>query len=104
MTDCAKWLNGRGVGARYDGTYEGSSYIGSCAGKYSGGVDGLSPDDKTNIRKYIEAQLDAYEARTGWFYWTWKTEGAPEWDMQAQLAGGLFPNPVTSRKYPGQCS
>ena len=32
MTDCAKWLNGRNVGARYDGSYEGSYYIGSCDG------------------------------------------------------------------------
>lgn len=29
--DCQKYLNGRGVGARYDGTYPGSSYHGSCA-------------------------------------------------------------------------
>jgi glucan 1,3-beta-glucosidase len=104
LTDCAKWLNGRYNGARYDGTFGGSPTIGSCAGKYSGSVDALSGDDKYNIRRYIEAQLDAYEAKTGWVYWTWKTEGAPEWDMQQQLAGGLFPQPLTDRRYPGQCA
>ena len=105
LTDCAKWLNGRGVGARYDGTYQGSGDpIGSCDGKYTGSVANLSGDDKYNIRRYIEAQLDAYEARTGWVYWTWKTESAPEWDMQQQLAGGLFPQPLTDRKYPNQCA
>jgi glucan 1,3-beta-glucosidase len=104
LTDCAKWLNGKNKGARYDGTLDGGQAIGSCDGKYSGSVDALSGDDKYNIRRYIEAQLDAYEARTGWFFWTWKTEGAPEWDMQAQLAGGLFPQPLNDRRYPNQCS
>ncbi|KAL2350829.1 glycoside hydrolase superfamily [Cryomyces antarcticus] len=103
QTDCAKWLNGRGKGARYDGTFPGSSYIGSCGGKYTGTVAGLSSDDKRNIQHFIEAQLDAFEKAQGWIFWTWKTEGAPEWDMQALLAGGLFPNPVTNRNLPGQC-
>ena len=98
QTDCAKWLNGLGVGARYDGTKEGSTYHGSCDGKYSGTVAGLSSDDKSNIRSYIEAQLDAYEQRTGWFFWTWKTEGAPEWHMQDLLNNGLFPQPLNSRQ------
>ena len=31
-TDCAKYLNGRGVGARYDGTRSGSSKVGSGTG------------------------------------------------------------------------
>lgn len=103
MTDCAKYLNGKGIGARYDGTYPGSSAIGSCAGNSVGSVAALSSAERTSLRRFIEAQLDAYEKGSGWLYWTWKTEGAPEWDMQEQLAGGVFPNPVTSREYPGQC-
>lgn len=31
MTDCAAAVNGYGIGARYDGTYPGSTYVGSCA-------------------------------------------------------------------------
>ncbi|KAJ5586945.1 Exo-beta-1-3-glucanase (Exg1) [Penicillium hispanicum] len=103
MTDCAKYLNGKGVGSRYDGSYQGSQALGSCDGKSIGTVDGLSQDDRNGIRQFIEAQLDAYEKGSGWLYWTWKTEGAPEWDMQQQLAGGVFPNPVTDRQFPGQC-
>ena len=106
LTDCAKYLNGFGIGARYDGTYTiegGSSYIGSCEGKSTGTVDGLSGDDKTNIRRFIEAQLDAYSSKTGWFWWTWKTEGAPEWDLGQLIAGGLFPQPLNDRQYPNQC-
>ena len=103
QTDCAKWLNGYDKGARYDGSYSGSSKVGSCDGKYTGSVADLSDDDKNNIRHFIEAQLDAYEQHTGWIFWTWKTESAPEWHMQDLLANGLFPQPLTSRKYPGQC-
>ncbi len=103
QTDCAKWLNGLGKGARYDGTFPGSSKVGSCDGKYTGTVAGLSQDDRDNISHFIDAQLDAYEQHTGWIFWTWKTESAPEWHMQDLLAAGLFPQPLTSRKYPGQC-
>ncbi|KAJ5085863.1 hypothetical protein N7532_010634 [Penicillium argentinense] len=103
MTDCAKYLNGKGIGARYDGTYQGSSAIGSCDGKFVGTVDALPAADRDNIRRFIEGQLDAYEKGRGWLYWTWKTEGAPEWDMQQQLAAGVFPNPVDTRAFPGQC-
>jgi len=104
MTDCAKYLNGKGIGARYDGTFAGSNgAIGTCAGKSVGTVSGLSDEDRANIRRFIEGQLDAYEKGSGWLYWTWTTEGAPEWDMKQQLAAGVFPNPVTSRQFPGQC-
>ncbi|KAJ6119452.1 hypothetical protein N7523_003732 [Penicillium sp. IBT 18751x] len=104
MTDCAKYLNGKGIGARYDGTFDASQgAIGSCDGKSVGNTADLSDEDRTNIRRFIEGQLDAYEKGNGWLYWTWTTEGAPEWDMKQQLAAGVFPNPVTSRQFPGQC-
>lgn len=98
QTDCAKWLNGMGRGARYDGTFPGSTRVGDCVGKYQGTVDALSGEDKYNLRRYIEAQLDAYEQSSGWIYWTWKTESGPEWNMKALLEGGLFPQPLTSRQ------
>ena len=103
LTDCAKYLNNKGAGARYDGTYPNSTYVGTCGPKTSGTVDELSDTDKYNIRRYNEAQLDAYSQGTGWLFWTWKTEGAPEWDMQMQLNGGLFPHPLSDRQFPGQC-
>lgn len=73
MTDCAKWLNGRNVGARYDGSYEGSYYIGSCDGYAVGTVAGLSEDARQNIANFIHAQMVAYEKAAGWIFWTWKT-------------------------------
>ena len=80
-----------------DGTFDGSSPVGSCDGKYTGSVAGLSSADKYNIGRFIEAQLDAFEKATGWIFWTWKTESAPEWHMKDLLANGLFPQPLTSR-------
>lgn len=107
LTDCAQWLNGLGTGHRYDGTFTGSGgsyFIGDCARKVSGTVAGLSQQEKTNIQYYIEAQLDAYEAHTGWIFWCWKTESAPEWNFQDLLANGLIPSPITSRRVPNQCT
>lgn len=105
QTDCAKWLNGLGKGARYDGTFAGSTgYNGNCDTKYEGTVDGLQAVDKTNLEYFIEAQLDAYEAHSGWVFWAWKTESAPEWHFQNLTRAGLIPQPLTSRKHPGQCS
>jgi glucan 1,3-beta-glucosidase len=77
LSDCTRWLSGRGVGARYDGTYnyngQSSFYIGSCDGKYSGTVAGLDPTYRNNMAKFIEAQLDGYEKAAGWIFWTWRT-------------------------------
>jgi glucan 1,3-beta-glucosidase len=108
QTDCAKWLNGLGVGARYDGTFNyngvGSSYIGSCAGLDVGTVDALPAAYKTSLAQFTEAQFDAYEKAAGWIYWTWKTESAPEWHFQNLTAAGIIPQPLTKRNFPGQCA
>lgn len=103
QTDCAKWLNGLGKGARYDGSFSGSTWHGACDGKSTGTVAGMMQVDKTNLRQYVEAQLDAYEQHTGWIFWCWKTESAPEWNFQDLLNNGLIPQPIGSRRYPGQC-
>lgn len=68
MTDCAYALNGYGIGARYDGTYPGSSYVGSCTSKLNINLwDGTMKND---TRGYIEAQLDTFEHYTqGWTFW-----------------------------------
>nr|POF17497.1 glucan 1,3-beta-glucosidase [Quercus suber] len=100
MTDCAQWLNGRGIGARYDGTYynngQGSSYIGSCDGKYDGTVAGLGEADHNNIKSFIEAQIVAFEKAAGWIFWTWKNENAPEWHFQNLTRAGLVPQPLSA--------
>ncbi|KAK9461717.1 glycoside hydrolase superfamily [Lipomyces oligophaga] len=102
LTDCATWLNGVGRGARYDGSYESSQSYGSCATRWD--FTTWSDDDKANTRRYIEAQMDAFETGLGWFFWCWKTNGnAIEWDFQFLLEVGLIPQPLDARTYPGQC-
>ncbi|CCH61156.1 hypothetical protein TBLA_0E00950 [Henningerozyma blattae CBS 6284] len=106
LTDCAKWLNGVGVGARFDGSYvKGSAtsyYIGSC--QNNDDIDSWSEERKQNTRRFIEAELDAFEMKGGWIMWCWKTESAPEWDVKLLAGAGVWPQPLTDRQYPGQCS
>jgi glucan 1,3-beta-glucosidase len=98
FTDCAKYLNGYGKGARYDGSISGSPANGSCAGLATGSIAQLSAQQKVQTRQFIEAQLDAFESNAGWLFWTWRTEGAPGWDLGDLLKNGVFPQPVTSRQ------
>lgn len=93
-TDCTLWLNGRDKGARYDGSLPGSSYVNQCGALSSGSVSGLSASQQSDIATFIRAQIQAYEAKTGWIFWTWTTEGAPGWDMKDLLANHLFPQPI----------
>ena len=106
LTDCTKWLNGVGIGARYDGSFvknqDTSYWIGSCEGSQD--ISTWTSDKKDNYRKYIEAQLDAYEIRNGWIYWCYKTEDTLEWDYRKLVQSGLFPQPLTNRQFPNQCS
>lgn len=56
ITDCAKYLNGRGVGARYDGSFPGSTRVGSCNG-FTGSGSTFSASYKTFLRQFWEAQV-----------------------------------------------
>ncbi|KAH8110603.1 exo-beta-1,3-glucanase [Phellopilus nigrolimitatus] len=105
MTDCAKYLNGRGVGARYDGSYPGSSYVGSCTGM-SGPASSFSASYKTFLGKFWEAQVVSYESGAGWIQWLWKAEDgtADEWSYQAGLSNGWIPSNPTTRMYSNICS
>lgn len=102
MTDCAAALNGYGIGARYDGTYAGSTYVGSCGNMNF--LETWSQQMKDDTRGYIEAQMESYEAHTvGWIFWNFKTEGSPEWDAFRLLDAGIFPQPLTDRKFGAIC-
>ncbi|KAH9964095.1 glycoside hydrolase family 5 protein [Russula dissimulans] len=103
MTDCAKYLNGRGVGARYDGSFSpGAKSYGSCTGK-SGQGSTFSQDYKTFLRKTWEAQVITFEKGSGWLQWTWKTEQADDWSYSAGLQYGWIPQNPTDRMYPNIC-
>lgn len=102
MNDCAKYFNGRGGGSRYDGTYPGSTRVGSCNG-LTGKASTFSSSYKTFLRKMWEAQVITFEKGTGWIQWTWKAENADEWSYQAGLANGWIPQNPTNLKYPTIC-
>ncbi|OBZ87449.1 putative glucan 1,3-beta-glucosidase D [Choanephora cucurbitarum] len=103
--DCAKYLNGVGLGARYDGTLEaGSEPV--CATCSCEGVDNwhqFTDDYKLFLLKFMEKQMDAYESATGWFYWTYKTEDHvnPHWDYLLAWEQGFAPKDVNKRQH--QC-
>lgn len=101
--DCAKYLNGRGRGARYDGTLDGSTVHGNCY-PFTGSRTRFSAEYKTFLRQFYEAQVSSFEqGGQGWFYWTWKAEDADEWSYQAGLAGGWIPTDPSTRAYPNIC-
>ena len=79
---------------------------GSCV---TGSPDQWSDALTTGMRKYVEAQLEVFEAySSGYFLWTW-TDPAVEmgsWSIVTGMAKGVFPNPlndISKRKYMGQC-
>ncbi|KAF9043659.1 glycoside hydrolase family 5 protein [Rhodocollybia butyracea] len=102
-TDCATWLNGRGIGARWDNSINGGPPNGSCTG-WTGNYTSFSSSFKTFLRQYWEAQVDVGENAQGWIYWAWKTESADEWSYQKGLEGGWVPSDPTERMYPDPCS
>ncbi|KAH9959611.1 glycoside hydrolase superfamily [Russula dissimulans] len=108
ITDCALWLNGRGTGARWDGSIGGGGPAsGSCDG-FTGDYTTFSQDYIAFLRKYWEVQVELGEAVQGWIYWTWKlpsqTESADEWSYQKGLEGGWIPQDPSQRLYPGLCN
>jgi len=103
MTDCAPALNGYTIGARYDGTYPGSSYVASCA--TFNFLDQWNQSYIEDTRSYIEAQMEAFEANTqGWIFWNFKTEESAEWDAFRLIDAGIFPQPLTSRNFSSICA
>ncbi|KAI9769866.1 MAG: exo-1,3-beta-glucanase [Candelina submexicana] len=109
MTDCAKWLNGKDVGARYDATFNKTATASAPAANITAtgdcshirnSAEDWDPKLKDDTRKYIEAQLDVFEGNAqGWFFWNFKTQGSPEWDLFQLLDAELFPQPLDDRKF-----
>ncbi|KDQ24837.1 glycoside hydrolase family 5 protein [Pleurotus ostreatus PC15] len=130
-TDCAKWLNGRGNGARWDGSFNPDPSdlrtFGTCS-NMTGSWEGWSDKYKTFLRRcaqiswslvmslrthgliiwighrYFEVQVEIGESIQGWMFWTWKAEQADEWSYQKGLEGGWIPKDPTDRMYPNLCS
>ena len=94
LTDCASGLNGWHIGSRWEGNYltsKGST--GRSCGNINFDSEWTSNQSlRDNTQKYIKAQLDTYMKQTkGFFFWNFKTEQSPEWDLLRLLKWGLFP-------------
>ncbi|CAG8556688.1 13269_t:CDS:2 [Ambispora gerdemannii] len=91
-TDCAKWLNGFNVGARWDGTFNKDPPIfknATC--KNDTNYLLWSPEYKQFLLEFAKTQKDAYEAGIGWFFWNFKTENAPQWNYMLGVEQGWIP-------------
>lgn len=101
LTDCAQWLNGAHTGARYDGTFQDAPYIGSCVGQDNRSSNVFTDEYKQDLRRFVEAQMDAYESGSsqGWFFWNFKTERAPQWNYLLGLQEGWIPADPRRRMY-----
>lgn len=102
--DCAKYLNGVGLGSRFDGTLDqpGAPNEPVCDTCSCKGVDDwkqFTPEYKSFLLQFMEKQMDAYEAGVGWFFWTYKTENHvnPHWDYLLAWEQGFAPKNVNLR-------
>eukprot|EP00808_Paulinella_micropora_P007170 g54995.t1 len=105
-TDCTKWLNGFGTGARWEGNFKDASMKRSCAGQ--GDITNTTVwtmEYKRFLRAFAETQMHAYESGSsaGWFFWNFKTEGAPQWDYLLGLKEGWIPSALGSGKRVYDC-
>jgi glucan 1,3-beta-glucosidase len=68
----------------------------------TGDISGWNSNMIEQVRRYVEAQMDVFESSTSG-YFVWAAKGPGGWGFLNGLQNGAIPNPVTSRKYPGQC-
>ncbi|OCL08758.1 glycoside hydrolase family 5 protein [Glonium stellatum] len=99
-----EWSGATNICVNTDGSTIGGSACSSngCQCQTTTPVDQWSYAMVQQVRKYVEAQIETWEASSnGYFYWNYKAPGA--WGFDTGIQKGFIPNPVTSRKYPGQC-
>ncbi|KAG0224493.1 hypothetical protein BGW42_005066 [Actinomortierella wolfii] len=101
VNDCARFLNGIGNGARYDGTFDGQPAVSpnsTCTNENNAAT--YSAEYKTFLRNYFLAQIEAAEQGSGWFYWNFKTESNPLWSYFDGVDGGWIPADANQRGEP----
>lgn len=107
VTDCGLYVNGVGLGTRYEGTYSPGTWpvVGNC----STWTDWQNWNSTmiSGIQQFALASMDALQ---NWFFWTWKignssTSGvveAPQWSYQLGLQNGWMP--LDPRVASGTCA
>lgn len=95
-TDCTPFLNNVGAGTRWEGTLQSSdrsvsvltphcpTKSAACSCEQANAEPGDYSDEyKKWLLMNAQAQMTSFESAWGWFYWTWRTEGATQWDYRA---------------------
>ncbi len=91
INDCGKWVNGVDLGARYDGSFSGSSAVGNCDSWNDWTT--WSPSTKSGFLNFALTSMDALQ---NYFFWTWKIGNstvtgkveAPFWSYSLGLQNG----------------
>ncbi|KAL9636065.1 MAG: hypothetical protein Q9164_003063 [Protoblastenia rupestris] len=95
-TDCTPYLNNVGAGTRWEGTLQSTdrsvavltptcpSKSSACSCEQANADPGDYSDQyKKWLLMNAQGQMTSFETAWGWFYWTWVTEGATQWDYKA---------------------
>ncbi|KAG2218194.1 hypothetical protein INT45_006829 [Circinella minor] len=105
--DCGKYLNGVGLGTRYENTLhkESSAKQLQCPTCTCENVENWKKWDKNYrhfLQSFLEHQIDSFETSSiGWFFWTYKTENHanPHWDYSLGWEQGWAPKDVNNITY-----
>lgn len=111
--DCGLYVNGVGLGTRYEGTFVGgtTTATGSCA--QWDNWEAWTKDTKSQLKQFAMSSMDALQ---NWYFWNWKignsTTGtsdplsgkiqAPFWSYQLGLQQGWIP--ADPRSASGSCN
>ncbi|CAI5758819.1 unnamed protein product [Candida verbasci] len=102
LTDCAYWVNGIGLGNRYEATkpYTDFNKTGSCK-EVNQAPEHWSKEMKKDYRTFIEMQLYQYSNQSrGYIFWCWKIDqNNTEWDFQRLVKHDMVPQPLDKYKY-----
>ncbi|KAG0203581.1 hypothetical protein BGX28_004184, partial [Mortierella sp. GBA30] len=120
--DCATYLNGIGVGYRWDGTFQteedreagkllepaacepkkNAHIEGHCSCQAQNHVASFTPEYRRFLSDFTQTQMDAFEQGLGWFYWNFKTETNALWSYFDGVDQGWIPKDANNR--PGGCT
>jgi aryl-phospho-beta-D-glucosidase BglC (GH1 family) len=107
INDCGTYVNGVGLGSRYEGDFSGgkTTPVGSCKewNDYTTWTDQRKAD-------YKQFMMSSQDALQNWFFWTWKigistltnSIEAPMWSYSLGLKEGYIP--ADPREAEGQCA
>lgn len=69
VNDCGQWLNGVGLGARYDGTFEGYAGLGIGTCDFWNDYTQWDQATRDNLLTWVSSSMDAFQ---NFFFWTWR--------------------------------